>query len=374
MLNGHGGNINNICNTYGLNPDEIMDFSASINPLGYPDSVRKVILGRFDDILSYPDSECGNLRKVIAERHSCKESNIIIGNGSNELFHLIPRALKHKQGVVLQPTFSEFKNALFNANVEVIEIINNSESLKFNLNDSRLKGFKEGIVFLCNPNNPTGQLVTKEEILGFVKDYPKRLMVVDEAFMDFVEEEERFSVIKEAISLENLIVVRSLTKFYGFPGLRLGYLVACESVINSLLRRKEPWTVNAFAQVAGQVALNDKEFTFNTKRFMSGEKMFLYEGLSKIKELHPFHPSVNFVLVRIGNGETTSSSLHDLLIKDKIVIRDCSNFIGLSDRYFRVAVRTRDENQRLISALKGIMSHQGAEVVSEKDFNVSLRL
>jgi threonine-phosphate decarboxylase len=131
--------------------------------------------------------------------------------------------------------------------------------------------------------------------------------------------------------------------------------------------------VNAFAQVAGQVALNDKEFTFNTKRFMSGEKMFLYEGLSEIKGLHPFRPSVNFVLVRIDNGET-SSSLHDLLIKDKIIIRDCSNFIGLSDKYFRVAVRTRDENQRLLSALKGIMSYQGAEVVSEKDFNVSLHL
>jgi threonine-phosphate decarboxylase len=375
MLNGHGGNINNICNTYGLNPDEIIDFSASINPLGYPDSVRKVILERFDDILNYPDSECGALRKVIAERHSCKESNIIIGNGSNELFHLIPRALKPKQGVVLQPTFSEFKNALYNANVEIIEIINNSESLKFNLDNSRLRNFKEGIVFLCNPNNPTGQLVTKEAILGFAKDYPKRLMVVDEAFMDFVEEEEeRFSVIKEAISLENLIVVRSLTKFYGFPGLRLGYLVACESNVNKLMQFKEPWTVNAFAQVAGQVALNDKEFTFNTKRFMSGEKMFLYEGLSEIKELHPFYPSVNFILVRIGNGETTSSSLHDLLIKDKIVIRDCSNFIGLSDKYFRVAVRTRDENQTLLSALKAIMSHQGAEVVSEKDFNVSLRL
>ena len=353
MLNGHGGNINNICNTYGLNPDEIMDFSASINPLGYPDTVRKIILERFDDILNYPDSECGDLQKVIAERHSCKESNIIIGNGSNELFHLIPRALKPKQGVVLQPTFSEFKNALYNANVEVIEIINNSESLKFDLDDSRLKDFKEGIVFLCNPNNPTGQLITKEAILGVAKDYPERLMVVDEAFMDFVEEEERFSVIKEATTMKNLIVVRSLTKFYGFPGLRLGYLVA---------------------QVAGQVALNDKEFTFNTKRFMSGEKIFLYEGLSEIKELHPFHPSVNFVLVRIGNGKATSSSLHDLLIKDKIIIRDCSNFIGLSDKYFRVAVRTRDENQKLLSALKVIMNHQTAEVVSKKDFSVSLRL
>jgi threonine-phosphate decarboxylase len=356
MLNGHGGNISNICNTYGLNPDEIIDFSASINPLGYPDSVRKAILQRFNDILHYPDSECAELRKAIAEKHHCNTSNVIIGNGSNELFHLIPRALKPKHGAVLQPTFSEFKNALHNANVEIIEIIYDiNKSFSFDLNDARLRNFKEGIVFLCNPNNPTGQLVTKEEIFEFAKDYPERIIVVDEAFMDFVEEEEKFSVIKEVATTKNLIVVRSLTKFYGFPGLRLGYLVACESIINSLLRFKEPWTVNAFAQVAGQAAINDKEFTLNSKRFMSGEKMFLYEGLSKIKELYPLYPSVNFILVSIGNVNITSSGIYDLLIKDRIVIRDCSNFVGLSDKFFRVAVRNRDENRKLLSALKLVM-------------------
>jgi threonine-phosphate decarboxylase len=373
MLNGHGGNINKICNAYGIDPDEVIDFSASVNPLGYPDSVRRVILERFNDILNYPDSECTDLRKTFAKKHYCKESNIIIGNGSNELFHLIPRALKPKQGAVLQPTFSEFKDALYNANVKIIDIINDSTSLKFNLSDSKLKGFKEGVVFLCNPNNPTGQLVTKEEILEFTKDYPKRLIVVDEAFMDFVEEGEELTVIKEARSMENLIVVRSLTKFYGFPGLRLGYLIACESIINNLLRFKEPWTVNSLAQVAGQAAINDKEFTYNTRRFVSSEKMFLYEGLSKIKELHPFYPSANFILVKIGNNELTSLSLHDLLIKDKIIIRDCSNFIGLSDKYFRVAVRTRDENQRLLSTLKGIMSCQTAEVASEEEFTFMIK-
>ena len=434
MLNGHGGNINKICNAYGIDPDEVIDFSASVNPLGYPDSVRRILLERFDDILNYPDSECADLRKTIAEKYLCNTSNVIIGNGSNELFHLIPRALKPKQGAVLQPTFSEFKDALCNANVEIIEIIYDinkefthyqaknhpytppfqrrnlknysstsplsppceggergevvktdkaelsscrnspdfeqlqNKFISLDLNDTRLKNLKEGLVFLCNPNNPTGQLVTKEEILEFAKDYPKRLIVVDEAFIDFVEEEEMFTVIKEARSMENLIVVRSLTKFYGFPGLRLGYLIACESIINNLLRFKEPWTVNALAQVAGRAAINDKEFTYNTRRFVSSEKMFLYEGLSKIKGLHPFYPSANFILVRIGNDELTSLSLHDLLIKDKIIIRDCSNFIGLSDKYFRVAVRTRDENKRLLNSLKGFMSYQTAEVASEEEF------
>ncbi len=125
--------------------------------------------------------------------------------------------------------------------------------------------------------------------------------------------------------------------------------------------------------VAGQAAINDKEFTYNTRRFVSSEKMFLYEGISKIKGLHPFYPSANFILVRIGNDELTSLSLHDLLIKDKIIIRDCSNFVGLSNKYFRIAVRTREENQRLLSALKGIMSCQTTEVASEEEFTFMIK-
>ena len=356
MLNGHGGNINQICSKYGLNPDEIIDFSASINPLGCPEGVRKAISERFADIKNYPDSECTSLRKAIANKVYCNESNIIIGNGSNELFYLIPRALKPKQGILLQPTFSEFKDALCNANVEIVEIVNDSGNFPIiNKDIRRLKNIKEGMVFLCNPNNPTGQLTLKEEILELVKDNTNRLIVVDEAFMDFVDEDEKYSAIKEAPLMDNLIVVRSLTKFYGFPGLRLGYLVANESTVNKLMQFKEPWTVNTFAQIAGQVAINDVEFASNTREYMSGEKAFLYEGLSKINGIRPFQPSVNFILVRIDNVEITSSEIQDLLIKDNIFIRDCSNFIGLSEKYFRVAVKTRDENQKLLRALKLVM-------------------
>ncbi len=366
MLTGHGGNINQICSTHGLDPNDIIDFSASINPLGYPDSVRKIILERFDDILNYPDSECIGLRRNIAEKHSCNEPNIIVGNGSNELFYLIPRALKPKQGVVLQPTFNEFNDALRNANVEVVDIINgNNKFPLININGTGLKGIKDGIVFLCNPNNPTGRLISKDQILRFANSNLNRLIVVDEAFMDFVEEEEKYSVVREALSLNNLVVVRSLTKFYGFPGLRLGYLVACESIINTLLRYKEPWTVNALAQVAGQAAINDVQFAFNTKRFISKEKAYLYQELSEIKDLHPLYPSANFILISIENDDYTSSDIYDLLIKDNIVIRDCSNFVGMNNKYFRIAVRTREENQMLLSALREVMEYKPVQLSVE---------
>ena len=368
MLNGHGGNINQLCNKYGLNPDKIIDFSASINPLGCPEDVHKVIRERFDDIKNYPDSECTNLKKAIAVKVPCNDSNIIVGNGSNELFYLIPRALKPKQGVILQPTFSEFKAALSNANVEVVEIVNDDGNFPLiNTNLSSLTNIEDGMVFLCNPNNPTGQLTLRKDILELVNSNSNRLIVVDEAFMDFVDDDEKYSVINDAPLMDNLIVVRSLTKFYGFPGLRLGYLVANESNVNKLMQYKEPWTVNTFAQIAGHVAINDIEFAVNTRQYVSREKTFLYDGLAGIKGIQPLQPSVNFILVKISNAEITSSGIQELLIKDNIIIRDCSNFIGLSDKYFRVAVRTREENQKLLRALNLIMDDVITEGTDQKD-------
>ncbi|MBZ0110636.1 MAG: threonine-phosphate decarboxylase CobD, partial [Candidatus Scalindua rubra] len=345
MLSGHGGNVKQICDKHGLNPDEIIDFSASINPLGYPAIVRKAVTEQFNDIRHYPDSHSSDLRKAIAEEINCNKSNIIIGNGSNELFYLIPRALKPEKGVLLQPTFAEFNDAFRNSNIDVIEIINDDRDFPvINPDISKLKSIKDGMVFLCNPNNPTGQLTRREDILELVNDNPNRTIVIDEAFMDFVEDDEKYSVIKDAPLMDNLIVVRSLTKFYGFPGLRLGYLVTNEPIVNKLMRYKEPWTVNTIAQVAGMAAINDKEFTAKTRQYVSVEKTFLYDGLTMINGIHPFKPTVNFILVRIEDDGITSSAIQNHLLKNNILIRNCSNFVGLDETYFRVAVKTREDN------------------------------
>jgi threonine-phosphate decarboxylase len=367
MLNGHGGNIKQISDRYGLNPHDIIDFSASINPLGCPEVVRKAVSEQFSEILHYPDSECTDLRKTIAEKVPCNESNIIIGNGSNELFYLIPRALRPEKGVLLQPTFGEFKDAFCNSNIDVVEIINDDKDFPvINTNISRLKSVDDCMIFLCNPNNPTGQLTRKEDIIELVNDNPNRLIVIDEAFMDFVDDDEKYSVIKDAPLMDNLIVVRSLTKFYGFPGLRLGYLVTNESTVNKLMRYKEPWTVNIIAQVAGMAAINDEEFAINTRQYVCGEKTFLYDGLANINGIHPFQPTVNFILVRIGKVITTSA-IQDLLLKSNILIRNCSNFVGLDETYFRVAVKTREDNRKLIDALKSIMDDVPSKENIRKD-------
>ena len=239
MFKGHGGNIKHSTN-HGNNG--ILDFSASINPLGYPENVRKIVFENFDDILHYPDIDCTSLRKYIGQKVGRSEDEIIVGNGSTELFYLIPRALKPTKGIVFQPTFSEFAEALKCSHAEVNnKMLKEEDDFCFTFREDCFDDKKIEMVFLCNPNNPTGQLVEKAVILNMVMQHPDITFVIDEAFIDFVDEPEKYSVIQEAGMLRNLIVVRSLTKFYGFPGLRIGYLAAHADLIIKMMEYKEPW-------------------------------------------------------------------------------------------------------------------------------------
>ncbi len=365
MLNQHGGNLTHICSTYGLNPNDVIDFSANINPLGYPAGLDEAVLSNLNTILHYPDPDSSGLRKLLAADCAVNENNIVIGNGSTELFYLIPRVIKAANGYVFQPTFTEFPRALACSGTNVVNVICD-QSDKFRINPARALEYgldKEhsfsgngrmfsNIVFLCNPNNPTGRLVEKDEILSLAEKLPGTLVVVDEAFMDFVPDSERYSVMAAASKMKNLIVVQSLTKFYGIPGIRLGYLVAHEDTTKALNKNKEPWSVNTLAQFAGTVLTKDKEFAAESRKFTNSEKDFLFKEMSEINDIEVFEPSVNFILARIKDGDLTASTLYDRLLKHGIVIRNCSNFTGLSEQYFRVAVRTRKENVKLIEALR----------------------
>jgi len=352
MFKGHGGNIKYIIN-HGSNG--ILDFSASINPLGYPENVRKVILENFDDILHYPDINCSGLRKCFARKIGHSEDEIIVGNGSTELFYLIPRALRPSNGIVFQPTFSEFTEALKCSHTEVINcVLGEKEDFCFQYQESHFSDSKIGMAFLCNPNNPTGQLIEKGVILDMIRQHTNITFVVDEAFIDFVEEPEKYSVINEAGTIRNLIIVRSLTKFYGFPGLRIGYLVAHADLAEKMMEYKEPWSVNALAQFAAMVAIEDEEFISRSREFMFHERSHLFNELSNIHGLLPYKPTANYIFIKINMSDMTSSLLREQLLEHGIAIRDCSNFLGLNDKYFRVAVRTREENNKLIHALKNV--------------------
>jgi threonine-phosphate decarboxylase len=352
----HGGNIAQVCETHGLRPDEITDFSANINPLGYSPGLPARISRELQSVLHYPDIDAAPLRTAVSSHISRHEDEILIGNGSTEHIYLLPRILRPETGIVFEPTYSDYARAMKNAGADVTEIMRKTETFEADLNYPAI-GSKTGantMLYLCNPNNPTGTLTKKEEILSLARRCPDMCIVIDEAFMDFVADGYKFSVLKDAGagSLRNIIVLRSMTKFHGFPGLRLGYTVAHTDIIERLRALKEPWTVNTLAQAAGLLALEDNDYIEKSREFVAAEKDFLYRQLSAIDGLRPIPPSVNFILVRISDDGPTSHELQESLIGMGILIRDCSNFRGLGDKYFRVAVRTRDENVKLVSCLE----------------------
>jgi len=357
MKKDHGGNVSEISRIYGIDEDRIIDFSASINPLGYPPGLREAIIKDFDSVLNYPDIDSFDLVSGLSGYHGIDHDCILLGNGSTEFMYWIPMVFKPKRALIVTPAFSEYEKGLAMGGTEV-SYFQADEKTGFSVDIARLcKRMKEGfdIVYFCNPANPTGVLTPKEELCQIIKCAGEAgiLLIVDEAFIDFIEEE---SVKREVLRFSNLIVLRSMTKFFGIPGLRLGYIMSDPSCIVKIRENRIPWTVNSLLQGAAVKTLFDKDYIRKTREFILPERDFLKNALNKIPGLRAFESTVNFLLVSIDNRAGINSiELRDRLAPEGILIRDCSNFHGMEDRYFRVAVKRHEQNIILIEKLKRIM-------------------
>ncbi len=349
----HGGNLAEIRERHALDGRPLLDFSANINPLGMPDSVRNAILANISSLLHYPDTECRQLRRKLAERLQVAPQNVIVGNGSTELMFLVARALLRGTASIVDPTFTEYRHAVEHMRGRCISHVA-TESNGFALaGDLVFRAARSGqVVFVCNPNNPTGGVMAGAEIMSVISRCPETIFVVDEAFCDFLPGESDVSVVSLAAQRTNLVVLRSLTKFFGIPGLRLGYLVAHETNVTAMLKLKEPWTVNSLAEAAGCAALDDVEFCRRTRQCVAAWKNNLAGDLGTIKGIHVFPSAVNFMLLKIVKDRVLVPGLQEKLLAEGILIRNCSNFPGLDARYFRVAVRTPEENARLVEGLR----------------------
>ncbi len=358
----HGGYIYGLLKD-GLRYEDILDFSSSINPLGMPKVVKTAIKDHIDLLLNYPDPWADELRDSISSSEGIEPDSTIAGNGSTELIYLIVRAFKPGKILLPQPTFSEYERAARSEGIEKIEYFCLKGGDNFDipceefisLIKSRLS--PAHMIFLCNPNNPTGRLIRKEDMLK-IAEAAKRLqcyLVVDEAFIDFVPGE---SVIKEVKNNPYLIVLRSMTKFYGLAGLRLGYGVMSPGLCERLMRHKEPWTVNTLAQIAGVACLKDTEFKTKTLRTISQWKTYI-EGLFERHRIRYVPAAANFYLFNLNGG----TYLAHFLKKKGILIRDCSNFKGLEpldgSGWFRIAVKSPADMERLFDGIAQYMKDQG---------------
>ncbi|HEX3032072.1 MAG TPA: threonine-phosphate decarboxylase CobD [Bacillota bacterium] len=352
----HGGNLWAAADQNGLSPREMMDFSANINPLGASTAAVEGIITNLDTIIHYPDPNCVKLKRAVAEHTGMGVDNILMGNGAVELVYLLLSTLRPKQVLLPAPTFGEYESAVLIAGGQVTDYFTPEEKgFAIQVEDILARLAEVDMVVICNPNNPTGTLMTAEEIMTVVREARKQqvFVMVDEAFLDFLPDRQRYSVAPYVENHENLFVSYSLTKFLGMPGLRLGAAFACSQMIRLLEARKDPWNVNCLAQIAGEISLQDKEYLENTRQIVAQEKDYLFKGLQKIKGLTPYYPSVNYIMVKLPEG-TTAAELQQALFQYKIMIRDCSSYKNLSQSYIRVAVKDRASNHLLLRALKAI--------------------
>lgn len=354
----HGGNLAAAARRYGFKPEQFLDFSANINPLGMSPLAREAIRQNLAAVEAYPDPECRELKDTVAAYLNVPAANLLPGNGTAELIFLLLRQLRPRRGLVPAPTFSEYARALASAGA-FVEYLYLDREKGFRPEPEKIAAaLAEGdILFLCNPNNPTGTLLAREEVVFILDEAERRgaFVVVDEAFMDFLDRRPCFSVVPEILSRTNLFVLYSLTKFFALPGLRLGIGIGPVSLIEALHRHKDPWNVNALAQIAGVYSLRDTDYIRRTRELLAKEKQFLYRELSRLPGFKPWPPTANYIFIDISASGFTSPQLRDLLGQRGILIRDCSNYAGLNEYYIRVAVKDRAANEKLLHELKEIL-------------------
>lgn len=352
----HGGNIFTVARTLGIPPEQILDFSASINPLGMSSTVRKALISSLDNLIHYPDSGHMELKRALAKYHALPETHFTIANGSTELIYNLPAMIPGSKALIISPSFSEYARALNQHQWEAQHFILTPES-NFSIDTDKLEQALAGGVdalFICNPGNPSGRLYPQRAIEKIFRLClaAGTFMILDEAFMDFCEDA---SVKRTIIQSENAIILRSMTKFFGIPGLRLGYAISNIALAERLDSMGGPWSVNSMALAAGAAALQDVQHNQETLEVIRQQRHSLFEHLGQFSQLKLYPSSTNYILAEIING-MSSRVLGERLLPQRILIRDCASFIGLTGSFFRIAVRTGEENKRLLGCLGKILT------------------
>lgn len=342
----HGGDWAGYQAEYGCQP---LDFSANISPLGMPEGVRRAIAAAIPAAERYPDPLCRELTAAIAAKEGISAAYCLCGNGAADLIFRAAAAVKPKKALVTAPCFAEYEQALQTVDCAVERYFLKEEN-DFCPEDGFLEYITEEIdmVFLCEPNNPTGRTSPKEFLWKVLRKCRESgaILVLDECFCDFLEEPEKHTMKEASEAYPNLILLRAFTKLYAMAGVRLGYCLSSDgALLEKMQNVGQPWAVSALAQAAGLAALREDAYVEKVRNLISKERAWLRE---KLQELHlkVIEGEANYLLFR------SEKELTEPLRKKGILLRSCGNYHGLNDTWYRIAVRTHAENERLTAALK----------------------
>lgn len=347
----HGGNIYKKAKELGIDQNNILDFSANISPLGLPDAIREAMISSMDGIINYPDPECMELKAAIAENDHVEEDWIACGNGGADLLYRIAFGLKPKKVLLPVPAFVEYEEALTASGAEMIYVL---------MDDSMRPGeeiFDKitsdiDLIVLCNPNNPTGLLIEREYIQKVLTEAKKAgaMLLLDECFLEICTAEETYTLKPYLQEYDNLMILKSFTKLYAIPGVRLGYLLSSnEEIIEAVNHAGQAWSVSTIAQAAGVCALSLTEYKEAVIAKVAEELAFMKDALRKLP-IRLYDGQANYLFFHAPGVEDLDKQLEE----KGIMIRNCSNYVNLGRDYWRVAVKDHASNERLIQALNEI--------------------
>lgn len=347
----HGGNIYKLKREAGI---EVIDYSANINPFGLSDKLKKGIVDNLCVLEKYPDPEYISMKKTIADYNGVEIDNIVVGNGATEIMFLYAKCLKPKKVLIVSPTFAEYERALKSTDCHV-EYFQLREDEEFILNIPKLKETLDktyDLLVVCNPNNPTGKFIKKDildDLAKFCLTKDTKILL-DEAFIEFVEGNLSESILE--YKNENVFIVRALTKFFAIPGLRLGYGITFDSELKEKIEScREPWSVNAIAELATKILLEDGEYIEKSENWIRTEKEYMYKELCKIEGIKPYKTESNFILVKLTNGMKVEE-FRKKMISLGVLVRNASNFNYLDNSYFRLAIKARENNRMVLRCVE----------------------
>ena len=344
----HGSDLEKIEQIYGIRKEELISFSANVNPLGISPLLREALIQKIDTITAYPDREYTSLRRSIAAYCGTTAEHVLVGSGATELISLFIQLTRPKKALVLGPTYSEYEREIALGGGQTIYYpLSEKRRFRLEINDF-LSQLDETLALLviCNPNNPTSSSVERADMTRILD------VMIDETYIEFAEDMDRLSSVPLTDAYPNLIVLRGTSKFFAAPGLRLGYAIAGSlRLIEEINARKNPWTIHSLAAAAVEKMFQDTYYIRKTKTLIASERTRIYSLLKDHPAFDAYEPDANFLLLRIRGKELTAKELFTRALRQGMMIRDCSDFPFLNDSYLRFCFMLPEQNDRLLACL-----------------------
>lgn len=356
----HGSDLEKIEKVFGIKKEEIVSYSANVNPLGISHKLREVLSQHLDAITRYPDREYTKLRQCIADYTGAQMENIIMGNGSTELISLFIQTNHPKKAMILGPTYSEYERDInLGGGTCIYFPLKEENHFRLNVNDlCHQLDDNLDLLVLCNPNNPTSSSITRKEMRRILDACMEHgiFVMVDETYVEFAPDERNVTSVSLTNYYSNLIILRGTSKFFASPGLRLGYAITGNrDVAKEINTRKDPWTINSLAEIAGQIMFRDEDYIRETKELITGERARLYQELSSWDTVRVYEPQTNFILMKILKEGVDAEILFEHCIRKGMMIRNCSTFPFLDSQFIRFCIMSPEDNDRLLEAFRELL-------------------